>query len=204
MPPRPKEIVAVQEASMSAEVTSVKDRSDDVLARRAGLGDRSSFAEIFERHGAALYRYAVRMLNGDHQSAEDAVQETMTKAWLKLDRFRGDSSLRTWLFRLVANECIDSLRRRRPIAVGDDLISVLSREAAPGPHDVASVLELQEALDKALLELPWRQRAAWMLREVEDLSYAEIAEVLDTSLAVVRGQLHRARATLAIRMAQWR
>lgn len=194
----------MQNVLVVADLGSISDRSDEVLARRAALGDRVSFTEIFHRHAASLYRYAFRMLDGDHQAAEDAVQETMTKAWLKLDRFRGDSALRTWLFRLAANECIDARRRRRPVAVDDGVLSVLTTGTATEPYEATSVLELREALDLALLELPWRQRAAWLLREVEDLSYLEIADVLDTTVTVVRGQLHRARTTLAVRMAQWR
>ncbi len=194
----------MQPDSVAVDMVSVKDRSDGVLARRAALGDRASFAEIFERHAASLYRYALRMLDGDHQSAEDSVQEAMTTAWLKLDGFRGDSALRTWLFRLVSNECSDLRRRRRPIAVNDDLLTALTDASPPEPHEFASALELREALDLALMELPWRQRATWQLREVEDLSYADIAKILHTSVTVVRGQLHRARATLAVRMAQWR
>lgn len=182
----------------------VQDRTDPVLARRAALGDRQAFAEIFDRHASALYRYALRMLNGDHQAAEDALQDALTMAWLKMDSFRGDSALRTWLFRLIANACIDGRRRRRPIAVDDNLLEVLATDTAPGPHEAATAEELRQALDVALLELPWRQRASWLLREIEGLSYAEIAKVLDTNTAVVRGQLHRARATLAVRMVQWR
>ena len=138
------------------------------------------------------------MLDGDHPSAEDAVQEALTKAWLKIDRFRGESALRTWLFRLVANECSDTRRRRRPIAVDDGMFAAMAGDTVAEPDAVASAAELREALDAALLELPWRQRAAWLLREVEELSYQEIAEILQTSTTVVRGQLHRARATLAV------
>ncbi len=190
--------------SESSSTTSVTDRSDVVLARRAALGDRESFAEIFDRHCASLYRYALRMLDNDHQAAEDAVQEAWTRAWLKLDGFRGDSALRTWLFRLVANECSNARRRRRPLAIDDQLLAVMAKDTAPEPHAHISEAELRQALDAALLELPWRQRASWLLREVEDLSYAEIADVLQTSPSVIRGQLHRARATLAVRMSQWR
>lgn len=172
--------------------------------RRAALGDRQSFAEIFRRHTPALHRYAFRMLEADHQAAEDAVQEAMTKAWLKLDGFRGEAALRTWLFRLVANECSSHRRRRRPLAVDDGLLERLSPLGADEPATLATAVELREALDRALLELPWLQRASWLLREVEGLSYAEIAAVHAVGPAVVRGQLHRARATLAVRMAQWR
>lgn len=179
-------------------------RSDGQLARRAALGDKSAFAIIFDRHGASLYRYALRMLNGDHQASEDAVQEALTKAWLRIESFRGDAALRTWLFKLTANECHTLRRRRRPIAVDDGLFQAIGDEAVPDPHDEASANELRRVLDVALLELPWRQRAAWLLYEVEDLSYVEIAEVLETTPTVVRGQLHRARATLKVRLAQWR
>lgn len=194
----------MQDTSVAAEVVSIEDRSDHLLARRAALGDRISFAEIFRRHSASLYRYALRMLNGDHQAAEDAVQETLTKAWLKMGQFRGDSALRTWLFRLLANECVNLRRKRRPVAIEPGLLATLSKESASEPHDAASALQLHQALDLALLELPWRQRAAWLLREVEELSYGEIAEVLDTNQTVVRGQLHRARVSLASRMDDWR
>jgi RNA polymerase sigma-70 factor (ECF subfamily) len=182
----------------------IQDRSDEVLAKRAGLGDRAAFAEIVTRHGAGLFRYALRMLDGDHHAAEDAVQETLTKAWLHLDGFRGESTLKTWLFRMLANHCQSLRRRRRPIALNNDLLQTLSTESAPDPHDLLSEQALRDALDHALLELPWRQRASWLLAELEGLSYAEIADILNTSTTVIRGQLHRARATLAVRMAQWR
>ncbi len=180
------------------------ERSDEVLARRAGLGDRSAFIELFGRHGASLYRHAVRMLDGDHHAAEDAVQEALTKAWLKIHTFRGESKLQTWLFRLVINECLNVRRRRRPLVADDQLLEALTTEHADDPAFSALDQHLREALDQALSELPFRQRSAWLLREVEDLSYTEIAEVLGTNVTVVRGQLHRARASLAIRMAQWR
>lgn len=179
-------------------------RSDEVLARRSGLGDRAAFAELVGRHGAALYRYAVRMLDGDHHAGEDAVQEALTKAWVHLGTFRGDSAPKTWLFRLVANECLSARRRRLPRPVDDQTLTEVPDDGGSAPEEVTVATDLRRALDVALIELPWRQRASWMLREVELLSYAEIAEVLQTSPAVVRGQLHRARANLAARMEQWR
>ena len=179
-------------------------RSDSVLTRRGALGDRAAFAELVGRHGNALYRYAVRMLDGEHHAAEDAIQEALTKAWLHLDGFRGDSSVRTWLFRLVANECIDARRARRPRAVDDGALSRVTADPSWQPEAVAATDDLTAALDLALHELPWRQRASWLLREIEGLSYEEIAEVLGTTVTVVRGQLHRARSSLAVRMRQWR
>lgn len=194
----------MQATSVDRELVPAGERTDHVLTRRAALGDRTAFAEIFDRHASALYRLAVRMLDGDNQAAEDAVQEALTKAWLQIDGFRGDSSLRTWLFRLTANECHNSRRRRRPIPIDDKLIAALSTDSAPSAEDATGGRFLLEELDVALRELPWRQRATWLLREVEGLSYDEIATALSTTPTVIRGQLHRARATLAVRMARWR
>ncbi|CAN5816481.1 sigma-70 family RNA polymerase sigma factor [soil metagenome] len=179
-------------------------RSDEILARRSGLGDRLAFAELVGRHGPALYRYAIRMLDGDHHAAEDAAQEALTKAWVHLGTFRGDSSAKTWLFRLVANECLSARRRRRPRPVTAQALNQVPAGQRSAPEQVTLAADLRKALDVALVELPWRQRASWILREVEQLSYVEIAEVLQTTPAVVRGQLHRARANLATRMEQWR
>lgn len=185
-------------------VPATAERSDEVLARRSGLGDREAFAELIARHGPALHRYGVRMLDGEHHAAEDALQEALTKAWLHLGSFRGDSSVKTWLFRLMANQCLDARRRRRPRPVDTELLADLPADGTAAAESLALARELREALDQALVELPWRQRASWLLREVEGLSYDEIAVVLDTTTAVVRGQLHRARTSLASRMGQWR
>jgi RNA polymerase sigma-70 factor (ECF subfamily) len=179
-------------------------RADALLARRSALGDRQAFAELVQRHGAALYRYSVRMLGGAHHAAEDALQEALTKAWLHLPSFRGEASVKTWLFRLVANECLTMRRRRGPTAVDDKVLVSIPADARSEPDTMSLATDLRDALDVALGELPWRQRASWMLREVEGLSYEEIAEILGTSVAVVRGQLHRARSNLAFRMEDWR
>jgi len=197
-------VAQVARARASQDVRITDPRSDIVLARRAGLGDKAAFAVIFARHAEGLHRYALRMLDGDHQAAEDAVQEALTKAWLRIDAFRGESALRTWLFRLVANECRSARRRRRPIAVDDGLFHERDDDTFPEPEAQTASNEFRQVLELALRELPWRQRAAWLLREIEGLSYIEIGEVLHTSPTVIRGQLHRARASLKVRMKEWR
>ncbi len=150
-----------------------------------------------------MYRYAVQMLDGSRQDAEDAVQIALIKAWQHLPGFRGEATLRTWLFTITSNEVYNARRRRHPQAVDDGL---LAGRADPSGDPAQKVVagEIWVALELALSELPWRQRASWLLREFEDFSYEEIAAVLGTSVTVVRGQLHRARASLAVRMAQWR
>lgn len=177
---------------------------DAVLARRSALGDRGAFALIVKRHGAAMYRYAVHMLDGHEHDAEDAVQTALMKAWQHLPGFRGDAALRTWLFTIVSNEVYSARRRRHPQALDDQLLVGRADPAVGDPADRVVQGEIWYALGLALTELPWRQRASWLLREIEGLSYEEIAAVLETSPTVVRGQLHRARSSLAVRMAQWR
>lgn len=190
---------------LDEESTGASLQPDDlVLARSAALGDRAAFATIFDRHAAAMFRYAANMLDGDLDAAEDAVQDAMERAWIHLPEFRGEAQLRTWLFRITANVVLSARRRRRPIAVDDELLTALPAGPASDPAPHLEHAELWGALDLALAELPWRQRASWLLREMEGLSYDEIADVLQTTPTVVRGQLHRARATLAVRMVQWR
>ncbi len=154
--------------------------TDKVLATRAALGDRGAFADIVRRHGPSMYRYALRMLDGDHQGAEDAVQDALTDAWVKLPGFRHESALHTWLFRIGANRVLSERRRRRPGAVDDRLLSTQPEPSYRGPAQRAEHEHLWESLDLALTELPWRQRASWILRELEGLSYAEIAQILHT------------------------
>lgn len=186
--------------------------TDNALARRAGLGDRAAFEELFGRLFPSTLRYATHLLNGDEGAAEDAVQEAWVKAWRALPDFEGRAKVRTWLFTIVQREVYERRRRVRPLAVDDQILEPLARggDAALGaasrttPEGEAMFEDLWETLTLALSELPWTQRAAWTLRELEGLSYAEIAAVLGTTTTVVRGQLHRARRTLAIRMEQWR
>ena len=203
---------------MSGE--DLSDASDRALARRAGLGDRAAFEELFARLFTPTFRFALRMLDGDNQLAEDAVQEAWVKAWRGLPDFKGNSTPQTWLFSIVTREALNQRRRKRPIAVDGELLEpllsregqgtgtsgsgLLARPADQGPEEALLSRELWETLTLALVELPWKQRASWLLRELEGFSYDDIARVLDTTPTVVRGQLHRARRTLAIRMEQWR
>ena len=178
--------------------------SDESLTRQAALGDRQAFSVLVRRHGPALFRYALPMLDGNVHDAEDAVQSALASAWANLPRFRSDSSLRTWLFRITANEVLSARRRRRPTPVDNQLLEPLPAPRHDQPAAQLDYDRLARDLTAALGELPWRQRACWLLTEVEGMSYQQIAEALETNTTVVRGQLHRARSTLAVRMAQWR
>lgn len=177
---------------------------DHSLARRAALGDRAAFADIVHRHGPGMFRYATTMLDGNTHDAEDAVQDALTKAWQHLPRFRAEASLQTWMYRITANEVLAARRRRRPVPVDDQLLAPLPAPAQDQPEQRLNQEQLRRDLRLALAELPWRQRACWILAVQEEMTYEQIADALETNVTVVRGQLHRARRTLGIRMVQWK
>jgi RNA polymerase sigma-70 factor (ECF subfamily) len=170
--------------------------------------------DLLERHRAELTRHCSRML-GTSFEAEDAVQETMVRAWRSHDRFEGRSSLRTWLYQIATNVCIDMLRERQRRALPMDLSSADSQldtsllrprqnESASNlgqtsdPAELAVTREsVRLALFLALHYLPRRQRTALLLRETLGWRPIEIAEYLDTSVASVNSALQRGRATLA-------
>jgi len=174
-----------------------------------------------EAHRTALTGHCYRML-GSVFDAEDAVQETMVRAWRSLDRFDGRASLRTWMYRIATNVCIDTRsdrwRRARPIEDSpagsvDDPLDALPRthwlepipdaRALPADADPFELTALRQSIRlafvAALQHLPPRQRAALLLTDVLGWSAAEVAECLDTSVAAVNSALQRARAALASR-----
>ncbi len=181
----------------------IEERSDGALLRAARLGDTDAFGAVVERHGPGMRRYA-RFILGDEDDAADATQEALVSAWRGLGTFRGESSLRTWLFTLVSRRAADLQRRRRPVPVPEEQLE----QRLPTVPDTASgsalEADLVEALRAALQDLPWRQRACWVLRELEGLSYDEIAATVGVTSGQVRGYLQRGRATLAERMEPWR
>ena len=175
-----------------------------------------AFGEL-EQHRRELTAYCYRML-GSPFEAEDAVQDTLIRAWRSIDRFEGRSALRSWLYRIATNVCLDMLnsreRRARPMDLGPSVEPVVSNlntlpevtwiepipQSALSDGDPAEVAESREtirlAFVAALQHLPPRQRAALILCEVLRWKAAEVAELLDTSVASVNSALQRARATL--------
>jgi len=173
-----------------------------------------------ETHRTVLTGHCYRML-GSTVDADDAVQETMLRAWKSLERFDGRSSLRTWLYRIATNVCLDTLsdrtRRTRPIEDGPRRTIHDELEARPRTHWLEPVPEeraipgdldpgeravqrqsIRLAFVAALQRLPPKQRAALLLTEVLGWSVAEVADSLETSVASINSALQRARATLAV------
>ncbi|GAA2860267.1 RNA polymerase sigma factor [Pseudonocardia halophobica] len=184
-----------------------RELDDTTLVVRAREGDVRAFSALAQRHQAALYRLALRLV-GNAADAEDALQESLLDAWRRLDRFRGDSAFTTWAYRIVTNRCLDLLRRRRATVSVEQVAEVApERLAAPeagAPEHAAEVDAGLAALRAALRTLPDEQRACFVLRELEGLGYAEIAEITGASETAVRGRIHRARRGLAEVMRSWR
>ena len=177
--------------------------SDRTLVNAAALGEREAFEAIVLRYGPQMLRYAQNMLS-DAGAAEEVTQDAFLAAWKGLDNFRGDASLRTWLFTLVSHKVIDH-RRRRSIAPAEDWVfATAPASEAYDPETHVSNADFLADLAAALAELPYRQRAAWLLREVDGMTHAEIGGILTITPSAVRGHLTRAQATLSGRMAAWR
>jgi RNA polymerase sigma-70 factor (ECF subfamily) len=178
-------------------------------------------AAHLEEHRSVLTGHCHRML-GSATDAEDAVQETMVRAWRGLDRFDGRASLRTWLYRIATNVCLDALsdrsRRTRPMEASrvgtvDDpleapprthwLEPILDARALPVHADPSELAVLRQSIRlafvAALQHLPPKQRAVLLLTEVLEWSAAEVAECLNTSVAAVNSARQRARSTLSTR-----
>lgn len=198
---------------MTVESASVAVRPD---------ADESLAAEDLDQYRRELTGYCYRML-GSLFEAEDAVQETLVRAWKGMDSFEGRSSVRSWLYRIATNVCLDLLRGRKRRALPMELGSSSTPDAFKGdtlpesawmqpvpdarvlsedgdPAELAASREtIRLAFVTALQHLPARQRAVLILREVLRWQAAEVAELLDTSVASVNSALQRARATLAAR-----
>lgn len=179
--------------------------SDKDVITRAQKGDHAAFRVLVERYQDRAYRLALRVLR-DEEAARDVVQEAFIKVYRSLDRFEGRSGFYTWMYRVVMNLCIDAKRRDRsrshsewdetaPMNVdpgGADAVSELGRERS-SPVGLLEREELRGIVADAIERLPEDARQTLVLREIEGLSYSEIAECLGVPKGTVMSRLHNAR-----------
>jgi RNA polymerase sigma-70 factor (ECF subfamily) len=181
--------------------------SDEVLAARAAAGDDRAFEDLVERYQARVYRLACRLTN--NTDAEDAVQDTFLQVYQQVHSFRGDARFGTWLYRVATNTCLMRRRAqaRRP---SEPLDAFLPRFDADGTHAETAArfqmtMHVEERLDRerlaaaaqdALARLPEAYRQAFVLRDLEELSTGEVADILGVEAATVRQRVHRARLML--------
>lgn len=157
-----------------------------------------SFEGIYDEHARPVYYLALRLL-GDAAQAEDATHDVFLKAFRKMDGFKGQSSVRTWLYRITINHCLNLLQswqRRHVGGVADDRIFE-STNHAESPLRVLETKELGQRIQKALDALPEEYRLLLLLVADENLSYEEVGALTGQSSDAVRGKLHRARKAFA-------
>lgn len=166
-----------------------------LLISRARGGDREAFGELVEQYRDNVYRLAYRMC-GNAYDADEAAQEAFVAAWRALPNFRGDAKFSTWLYRLTTNAAIDVMRReKRHQTMGDGEMIDLADDA-DSPQETVERTEQQEAVQKALATLSEEYREVLLLRYMEELDYAEIAEVLQLPSGTVKSRINRAKAAL--------
>jgi RNA polymerase sigma-70 factor (ECF subfamily) len=184
---------------------SEEDAEDVRLMRLVAGGDTSAFEKVIERHQALVAGTAARML-GSNSDVEDIAQQVFIRVWKSARRYVPRAKFTTWLLKITRNLVFNELRRAKrraqvPLQPDPGAEEIpLKDETNPAPD--ASLLEdeLQRAIEEAIMQLPESQRIALVLRRYEQLSYEEIAEVLDLSVPAVKSVLFRARTELRSRL----
>lgn len=165
---------------------------DRELVVRAQAGDLGAFEELVRKHQGPLYGYVYRML-GNRDEAEELVQVALVQAWKHLGGFRGNSSFKTWLYRIATNRCINKVTRRKPtVELPETLVGPESEE----PEQGFRRRRREELVRGALDRLPVDQRAALVMATWEDMSYKEIGRAMGRSARAVDSLLFRARQNL--------
>ena len=164
------------------------------LIEQAQNGDRNAFGELVRCHYEGVVQVVYRMC-GDTGLAEDATQEAFLRAWVNLPSFQPKSPLRNWLYRIALNAALDVLRRKPEETLEDEQAWMLTDQAA-GPETALIEKERVTLLQQAMKALPEAARSALILREYSELSYQEIANVLEVPIGTVMSRLNYARNRL--------
>lgn len=182
--------------------------TDEQLVKRAQTGDSEALEELVSRYDAKAYSLVYRML-GNREDAEDALQDTFLNVVRSLGRFEARSSFSTWLYRIAANAALTKLRKRgrqdrSEAEFLEDVYSVQKQAQQPAtlpdwsssPDKALLSSEMRQVLDEAIDELPEVYRVVFVMRDIEQLPAAEVAEILGLSVPAVKSRLHRARMYL--------
>jgi RNA polymerase sigma-70 factor (ECF subfamily) len=187
---------------------SEEDAEDVRLMQLVARGDTGAFEEIIERHQTLVAGTAARML-GSNSDVEDIAQQVFIRVWKSARRYVPRAKFTTWLLKITRNLVFNELRRAKRRALvplqsdpGDEEVP-LKDETNPAPDASLLEAELQRAIEEAIMQLPESQRMALVLRRYEQLSYEQIAEVLDLSVPAVKSVLFRARTELRARLSKY-
>jgi len=185
--------------------------ADDDLVERLRAGEEHAVEEFVSRYAGLVYRVALR-ITGTAVDAEEVTWDVIQTVWEKIAGFRGDAALSSWIYRIAANAAYGRIRGRKAPTVA--LEDALHRHDAPASgvansrdwsascDDPSAQAELRAVLEDGIAELPVDYRTVLVLRDVEGLSNAEVADILGVSLAAVKSRVHRARLALRERLAR--
>jgi RNA polymerase sigma-70 factor, ECF subfamily len=188
---------------------SARGRKGQGTAPRASLGQSdnpldelgdSKFADIYKEHSQAIYYLCLRLLS-DPEKAQDATHDVFLKAFRKMDQFRGESSWRTWLYRIAINHCRNlqqGWNERHMLSNADDVVWETTAAKTDSPVRVLETKELGQRIQKSLDGLPPEYRLLLLLVADEQLSYEQVGALTDQSSDAVRGKLHRARKAFTV------
>ena len=195
---------------MSPKAQNADSTSDEELVRRVQKGDISAYNLLVVRHQYRVVKIAQKFVS-DYADASDIAQEAFIKAYRALPNFRGESSFYTWLYRIVTNAAKNFLetnsKQRSQIDVDDEVLNASSPEALTDrqtPDSIIESEELKKVILKAVSELPNELKEAFMLREIEGLSYEDISERENVPIGTVRSRIFRARQYIETKMDQFR
>jgi RNA polymerase sigma-70 factor (ECF subfamily) len=197
------------EASKPAEVSA--RHVDAQLVKRVQNGDEAAFRELFDRYNRRAYAVAIGVVK-NQQDALDVVQDAFIKVHKHVGNFKGNASFYTWLYRIVMNLSIDYVRKRRKITDFDDGIhkedtagdgALLPRISDANPGKTVARIEMSQKIQAALDTLPEYHRAVILLREVEGLSYEEMAEILEVPKGTIMSRLFHARRKMQEQLAEY-
>ena len=170
---------------------------DLALVQETRQGKLDAFERLVDRHRAVVSRLAVRIAGPD--DADDVVQDSFLRAFHRLDRFGGQGAFRSWLLQIVHNTALNAVARRRPEPAGSATDLEAERPLPADEREPAQRLEereRRERLELKLRDLRYEHRAVLVLRDVEGMSYEEIAAITESPIGSVKGRLHRARREL--------
>ncbi len=173
---------------------------EQVWLDKARQGDKEAFGQLIEAYQTPVYNLAYRMLNNSGE-AEEAAQEAFIRAYTRLESYNPEHKFSTWMLSITSNYCIDLIRKRRALLLSLDeplpAHPALQSEKSKGPESQMVINEQQEMVQELLQELPEDYRQAVVLRYWYEMSYDEIAEVMNTTVSAIKSRLFRARRLLA-------
>ena len=172
---------------------------DELIFKRAQKGDPEAFEKLISAYEKNIYNLALKLMC-HREDAMDMTQNAILRIYRSLSKFRGESSLSTWIYRITTNVCLDELRKRKNKIVSMEQLAekgMMLADDAFSPQRSAEASQIQAIVNDAIASLDEQSRAVVILRDVKGLSYQEISEILQCEMGTMKSRLNRARAKLA-------